>query len=30
MCDIVNSVLINQRQHRTLHTQKNVLPYALC
>ena len=20
----------NQRQHRTLHTQKDVLPYALC
>ena len=22
--------LNNQRQHRTVHTQKNVLPYTLC
>ena len=27
-----NGILLpnNQRQHRTLHIQKNVLPYALC
>jgi len=24
------SLPINQRQHRTLHTQKDVLPYASC
>jgi len=28
--DIGILMLNNQRQHRTLHTKKDVLPYALC
>ena len=30
LSEIGNLLPNNQRQHRTLHIQKDVLPYALC